>query len=149
MEENIEKILDEMLKSKDNPIKVEYLFDLLREYIQDKRDIYKETLKKYNIDELNAVLKLGFNSYKERALKLFYKEIFICLSLLVLLTIFSVFVMRLDSSILFIILMTFIAVYTIVRTGAYKKKLKSITEALYKQNIEKEIMEFVEGLKNE
>ena len=47
VKENIRKLLDILKESSDNLVQAEYVFDKIREYIEDKKEDYKEVLKEY------------------------------------------------------------------------------------------------------
>lgn len=149
IEENIRKLLDSLKESNDNLIQAEYLFDELREYISDKKDIYKKILEEYDQDELNKIVKASYQQYVKRARKLFFKEIIgFCVYMLIVCSVI-VFGLHAKSDMLLIYILGAAGIFCIIRSVAYKKNLEKISKLEYEKGVSEEIKRFVEGLKNE
>ena len=149
IEENIRKLLDSLKESNDNLIQAEYLFDELREYISDKKDIYKKILEEYDQDELNKIVKASYQQYVKRARKLFFKEIIgFCIYMLIVCSVI-VFGLHAKSDMLLIYILGAAGIFCIIRSVAYKKNLEKISKLEYEKGVSEEIKRFVEGLKNE
>lgn len=148
IEKNIRILLDEIKKSKGNPIITEYLYELLYNYIQGKKEKYKEVLKEYDEKELNEILKASYENYKKRATKLFIKEMIYLSIYLVLVALATVFFVK-NISIISMILLTSLLLFVIFRSVAFKNNLKNETDAEIKKNISDDLIKLEERLKNE
>lgn len=149
IEKNIEKLLDILKNSKDNLIQAEYIFDELRKYIEDKKDIYKKILEKYDQKELNKIVQLSYKEYVKRAQKIFLKEVIGFVIFMILVTVLSAFGFRVSINMLLLILISVGIVYCIIRSFSFKKQLERKTKQLINEKVDKNIIEFVKGLNNE
>lgn len=123
MKENIKYFLDKILSSSDNLVQVEYLFEELRKYIDDKKEEYKEVLSEYNQNELNKIIRQSYEIYVKRAKRIFYKEVLIGLLLVFVSTIILI-LLKIDIKILTIILFALMGLFFILRVSAFKRQLE-------------------------
>lgn len=147
IEKNIEKMLDILKNSENNLIQAEYIFDELRKYIADKKEVYKNVLENYNQDELNRIIQLSYKGYVKRAQKLFLKEVIYFVIWMFLVTIISSFVFHVNSDILLMIIIASGSIFFILRSVIFKKNLENETKELVKKEVDKNVLDFVEGLK--
>lgn len=147
IEKNIEKMLDILKNSENNLIQAEYIFDELRKYIADKKEVYKKVLENYNQDELNRIIQLSYKGYVKRAQKLFLKEVIYFVIWMFLVTIISSFVFHVNSDILLMIIIASGSIFFILRSVIFKKNLENETKELVKKEVDKNVLDFVEGLK--
>lgn len=149
IEKNIEKLLDILKNSENNLTQAEYIFDELRKYIADKKDVYKKVLENYDQDELNRIIQLSYKGYVGRAKKLFLKEAIYFVIYMFIITIIAAFVFKLNSDFLLMCIIGFGSIFWIVRTVAFRSNLDKGTKELIQKNVDKKVIDFVEGLKNE
>lgn len=147
IEKNIEKMLDILKNSENNLIQAEYIFDELRKYIADKKEVYKKVLENYNQDELNRIIQLSYKGYVKRAQKLFLKEVIYFVIWMFFVTIISSFVFHVNSDILLMIIIASGSIFFILRSVIFKKNLENETKELVKKEVDKNVLDFVEGLK--
>ncbi len=147
IEKNIEKFLDILKNSENNLIQAEYIFDELRKYITDKKEVYKKVLENYDQDELNRIIQLSYKGYVKRAKKLFLKEVIYFVIYMFVVTIVAAFLLKLNSDFLLMCIIGFGSLFWIVRTVAFRSNLDKSTKKLVQENVDKKVIDFVEGLK--
>lgn len=139
MEEKIKYLLNKILENQDEPIKVEYIANKLKEYVVSKENItvFTEVLKQYDKENLNAALKQSSKVYNIRLRKILGLELiyFLVAISISILGFKYIKLENVDLNIRVLLSITFVLIYIIFRSGKIKKIVKKKSNEEYEENL--------------
>lgn len=139
MEEKIKYLLNKILENQDEPLKVEYIANKLKEYLLSQEDVTKftEVLKKYDQEQLNAALKQSSKVYNIRLRKILGLELiyFLVAISISILGFKYIKLENVDLNIRVLLSITFVLIYIIFRSGKIKKIVKKKSNEEYEENL--------------
>lgn len=139
MEEKIKYLLNKILENQDEPLKVEYIANKLKEYLVSQEDVTKftEVLKKYDQEQLNAALKQSSKVYNIRLRKILGLELiyFLVAISISILGFKYIKLENVDLNIRVLLSITFVLIYIIFRSGKIKKIVKKKSNEEYEENL--------------
>lgn len=139
MEEKIKYLLNKILENQDEPLKVEYIANKLKEYLVSQEDVTKftEVLKKYDQEQLNAALKQSSKVYNIRLRKILGLELiyFLVAISISILGFKYIKLENVDLNIRVLFSITFVLIYIIFRSGKIKKIVKKKSNEEYEENL--------------
>lgn len=139
MEEKIKYLLNKILENQDEPLKVEYIANKLKEYLVSQEDVTKftEVLKKYDQEQLNAALKQSSKVYNIRLRKILGLELiyFLVAISISILGFKYIKLENVDLNIRVLLSITFVLIYIIFRSGKIKKIVKEKSNEEYEENL--------------
>lgn len=139
MDEKIKFLLDKILGNKDEPLKVEYIANKLKQYLvkEQEMNLFIEIVEQYDRDDIDEALKRSSNTYNIRLRKILLKEFAYLLTAVILdIAIFKyVKIDALDLNMKTLFAITFILIYIIFRSGKIKKIVKDKSNEEYEENL--------------